>query len=65
MIVAILEEGLLEDGLAEAGGALEVGGDDGFELVDDAQAAFHFGDDALLFGKQGDGKLQTLELGLV
>lgn len=42
----------LEDGLAEAGGALEIGGDDGFQFVDDAEAAFYFRYDTFLFGER-------------
>jgi hypothetical protein len=43
-------KGALKDGLAEAGRALEICRDNGFEFIDDAEAAFHFGDDALLLG---------------
>jgi len=47
-------EGALEDGLAEALGAFEVGVDGGFELADDGEAAVDFGDDAVLFGERWD-----------
>jgi hypothetical protein len=45
-------EGALEDGLAQSCGALEVGGDEAFELVEDAEAAVDFGDDAGLLGER-------------
>lgn len=40
----------LQDRLAQPAGTLEVGVHDGFKFLHHAQAALHFGDDAVLFG---------------
>lgn len=42
----------LQDRLAEAGGALEVGVHDCFQLLHHAQAALYFSDDALLLSER-------------
>ena len=47
-------KGFLENGLAEADSTLEVGDDNGFKLIDDAQPSFRFGDDSLLLFRQVD-----------
>lgn len=49
----------LQDGLAQASGALEVGDDGGFQFLDHAQAALDLGDDASLFGKRGKRNWDT------
>ena len=46
-------EGPLKDGLAEAGGALEVGGHHRLQLLHHAQPPLHFRHDPLLFGEGG------------
>ena len=48
----------LENGLSQAGGALEVRVHGCLHFLDDAQAAFHLGDDALLFlyGRDSNGR---------
>ena len=46
-------EGFLEDGLAKAAGALEVGGDCRFEFFNHAQSSFDFSNDPDLFGQWG------------
>jgi hypothetical protein len=45
----------MQDGLAQASGALEVGGDHSFQFLDNRQAALHLGDDAVLFGEWWEG----------
>ena len=41
----------MEDGLAEAGGALAVGGHHGFQCLHHAQSALQFGHDLILSGE--------------
>jgi hypothetical protein len=52
-------EGFLEDGLAEAGGALEVGGHHRLQLLDHAQPPLHFRNDPRLLGSEAE--LASLE----
>lgn len=51
----------LQNRLAQAGGALEVGVHDAFQFLNHAQAALHFGDDALLFGNWRDWNREFAE----
>lgn len=49
-------KGAFEHRLPQPPGAFEVGLDGGFQFLDDGQAAFDFGDDALLFGEGREGE---------
>ena len=54
-------EGFLLNRLAQARGALQVGGHGGFEFFDHAQAPLDFGDDARLFGERWKGNCYVLQ----
>jgi hypothetical protein len=43
---------LLKDGLAQRGGAFQIGFNNRFDFINDRKPAFNFGDDALLFGER-------------
>src|ERR1043166_5973059 len=55
-------ECLLEDGLAEAGGALEVGGYHRLQLLHHAQPPLHLRHDARLFGQRGKHNWNTAQV---
>ena len=53
-------EGTLEDGLPEAGGALEVGGDHRLQLLHHAQPPLHFRHDPRLLGEAVESERAAL-----
>jgi hypothetical protein len=58
-------EGALQDGLAQPLGALQVGLDLHFKLVNHGEAALDFGDDAVLLGEWGQRNTQRLDVSVV
>ena len=55
-------KGALKNGLSEASGALETGGNNRFLFLDHAQSPLHFGRDALLLNEWREGNRQGEEV---